>query len=459
MAVLLDLSPELVTAILDHLVPFLQTLDNLYLAGNHNLFTLARPYTWREVDITLSDNRQTSAALAERLLAFCADSAKVSAVRSLNITFTGFFDYHTPAIKTLGENLWRFTNLTHVTINCVNNTANFWTQPRYIQSIIEDLPALLSLTIDGCIDTYCKADESLASLAALRIPPLKHLAARFCEVDDGVSQIWCYCSNLEVVELAGGLAERFFKENSSLPLNGIRAKMDGTSEYSAGMYHILNPPRNAPGRPAIFHHAKTIKVISDDANASTVDSDCWGLTNFFEDHPDEPSETLTEIFLELSIDVYSFSVFLTGIRSAILERVGVVALGGVWIPSKFDEFLVELTHTGGLFFDGFESLEELVLPCDGISPETLRLLPRLLAHAPTLQHLYFAVADCEDGDLAVAAQTYAEAISTLASVSWRNRCCFNVSLPAGISPVRLRERPYQAPRWQGWNGIGEWWEI
>ncbi|KAK7052121.1 hypothetical protein R3P38DRAFT_3172448 [Favolaschia claudopus] len=425
MAVLLDLSPELITAVLHHLAPFSETLDNLCLVGNHNLLALARPYTWREVDITLSDIRKTSAALAERLLAFCADSAKVSAVRSLNLAFVGRFDYHTPAIKTLAENLPRLVNVTHATVNCVNSyDVGGWALPRYIQSIVEELPSLLSLAVDGCLDSF---HDGAQDMGENPIPPLRHLRARFCQPDivEGVSTVWSYCSNLEVIELAGGLAEKFFTQHGLLTDIKIEAKLEGTLEYSCGMNSILYERIELP---AIYHTAKTIKLISDVNSSTSPVSDSWDLTLVFVANPNEPSESLTEFVLDLSICVKSF------------------AMGA--------GFLGQITDTGGSFFEGFESLEELVLPCDGVSPETLRLLPPLLAHAPALQHLYFAATDC--GDLAAAAKTYAEAISTLASVSWRSRCCFCVSRQAGVSPVRLRERPYEAPRWQGWNGIGKW---
>ncbi|KAK7023133.1 hypothetical protein R3P38DRAFT_2532504 [Favolaschia claudopus] len=474
MAVLLDLSPELVTAVLDYLAPFSETLDNLCVVGNRNLLALARPYTWREVDITLSDNRKTSATLAERLLAFCADSAKVSAVRSLNITVIGSFDYHTPAIEALGENLPRLVNVTHATVNCVNSYNAFgWALPRYIQSIIEELPSLLSLAVDGCLDGF---HDGAQDMGENPIPPLRHLRARFCqpEIVEGVSTVWSYCSNLEVVELAGGLAEKFLKQHSSLTDTKLEAKLEGTLEYPCGMNSFLYERTE---RPAIYHTAKTIKLISDVNSSTSPVSDSWDLTWVFEANPNEPSESLTEFVLDLSICVKSFGVILSGIRSPILERIGVIAAeDGCWIPSEFDEFLVQITDAGGAFVDGFESLEELVLPCDGISPDTLvraeyllhfhladhqlqRLLPPLLAHAPALQHLYLAVADCEEGDLAAAAKTYAEAISTLVSVSWRKRCCFDIYRQAGTLPLRLRERLYEAPRWQGWNGIGKWWEI
>jgi hypothetical protein len=35
-----------------------------------------------------------------------------------------------------------------------------------------------------------------------------------------------------------------------------------------------------------------------------------------------------------------------------------------WISSEFDEFLAEISRDGGLFFASFDSLKDLMLPCD-----------------------------------------------------------------------------------------------
>ncbi|KAJ7285333.1 hypothetical protein C8J57DRAFT_1217585 [Mycena rebaudengoi] len=100
---LLDLSPELMEAILDILAPDSPALDNLCLAGNHNLLALARPYTWRELNITLSSfehkgaERAASSALASRFEAFYADPVKTAAARSLNIKLAGIFHSWAPA--------------------------------------------------------------------------------------------------------------------------------------------------------------------------------------------------------------------------------------------------------------------------------------------------------------------------------------------------------------------------
>jgi hypothetical protein len=97
MAVLLDLSPEVISLILDHIQSDSTSLDNLCLAANHNLLELVRPYTWREVNTTLGDgrydNEETNRASATRLHSFCTDSIKAAAVRSLNITIFGFFPF------------------------------------------------------------------------------------------------------------------------------------------------------------------------------------------------------------------------------------------------------------------------------------------------------------------------------------------------------------------------------
>lgn len=106
-----------------------------------------------------------------------------------------------------------------------------------------------------------------------------------------------------------------------------------------------------------------------------------------------PSPSLKELVLDLSICVKAFRTILSGVRSPIIERIGVTTTlideeerSSGWVSAEWDEYLVELSKdaNGGLFFAGFESLTQLLLPCDGISPETLvsyrplRVLPAML---------------------------------------------------------------------------------
>jgi hypothetical protein len=86
------------------------------------------------------------------------------------------------------------------------------------------------------------------------------------------------------------------------------------------------------------------------------------------------------------------------------------------------------------------------------------LLPPLLAHSPVLNHLYFESAADETAMLAAAHQ-YANCIFTLRSVSWQDVCNFYV-LRDESGAIQLRaQKPYVAPGWQDWDGIGEWWEM
>jgi hypothetical protein len=91
-----------------------------------------------------------------------------------------------------------------------------------------------------------------------------------------------------------------------------------------------------------------------------------------------PSPSLKELVLDLSISVKAFRSILSGVRSPIIERIGVTTTlveerSSVWVSAEWDECLVELSKdgNGGLFFAGFESLTQLLLPCDGVSPKTL----------------------------------------------------------------------------------------
>ncbi|KAF7345397.1 hypothetical protein MVEN_01557700 [Mycena venus] len=452
MAVLLDLSPELITVIVEYLAPSSQSLDNLCLVGNHNLLTLVRPHTWREINITLGDDEETSQALASRVHAFCADSAKAAAVRSLNITLVGPFDFHTdtPATWALYENLPGLVNVTHASVCCINSFDVLSTQPVFIKAVVQRLPALLSLSVDGCMDGF---DEGFEDMAEHPVPPLKHLATRFCN-HEGVGNVWGYCSNLQVVEMAGGLTDRFWEQNARLSSQEyIGAILNDRKSIEAGVYTILDSPRECD-RPAVIESTTTLKLISDEPFDN---SEAWFLMDYFGER-EAPPASLKEFVLDLSISVGLFRPILFGVRSPVIERIGVIASveENRWIPSEFDELLIEISQEDeGTFFAGFQSLTELLLPGHCTSPETLNLFPSLLAHAPVLQHLYFGATN-SNADLPAAAMKYAEVIPTLRSVSWRNKSNFHVVRNDG---VRLRETPYIAPIWQGWNGIGKWWEV
>ncbi|KAF7370283.1 hypothetical protein MSAN_00659600 [Mycena sanguinolenta] len=467
MAVLLDLSPELITAILEYLAPVSESLDNICLVGNHNLLTLARPYTWREINITFRNdrrqdrkNQEASQALADRLHGFCCDSTKVAAVRSLNITLVGVFDNRAPAVLELFENYQRFVNVTHASVCCIRSNGGLWAQPRFITSLVEGLPSLLSLSVDGCLDSFHRGPEIMADHP---IPPLRHLAVRFCNTE-GVGGIWSYCSNLQVVEMAGGRADRFLQRNTSYTSEEIQNWLDDPSNCRTGAYDILYKPKETPERSAVFDTATTVKLVSDSEFSNYCDSEAWFLLDYFEERENQnfgPSPSLKEFVLDFFISVKIFRGILYGIRSPVIERVAFTGFDEKhWIPAEFDEFIAEISKDGGLFFSSFQSLTELLLPCDGILPETLNLFPSLLAHAPTLRYLYFGSGGSDRGDLIPPARKYAGAISTLQSVSWRNKSTFHIIRDSGVlGPPRLRETPYAAPSWQQWNGIGKWWEI
>ncbi|KAJ7097596.1 hypothetical protein C8R44DRAFT_988974, partial [Mycena epipterygia] len=163
---LLDLSPRVITSILDHLAPYSQSLDALYLAGNRNLLALTRPYTWIEVNMVLGAEKTSSSETAGRLSAFLADLLKAGATRSLNITLVAPY-------------ILRFLPLSQ-------NVFSWETPGRLVRHAVEVLPSLIGIAVlDGC-NTYLDGElEHMEDVREESEPPLPapkplHIATRFC---------------------------------------------------------------------------------------------------------------------------------------------------------------------------------------------------------------------------------------------------------------------------------------
>ncbi|KAJ7097595.1 hypothetical protein C8R44DRAFT_367887 [Mycena epipterygia] len=194
MPLLLDLPPEVISVIVEYIAPCSQTLDNLCLAGNHNLLALVRPFTWREINTTLDDagtddKRKSSHRLAARFEVFFGDPDKASIVRSLNVTLVGLFDNTTPAILSLVKNVDKLIHVTHASISCVDSEVWAPSPNLFVKWVVLGLPSLLSLKVDLCPESG-DPDDDFWDMAEHPVPSLRHVATRFC--DTGLSTLWMY---------------------------------------------------------------------------------------------------------------------------------------------------------------------------------------------------------------------------------------------------------------------------
>ncbi|KAJ7100779.1 hypothetical protein B0H15DRAFT_460889 [Mycena belliarum] len=192
--------------------------------------------------------------------------------------------------------------------------------------------------------------------------------------------------------------------------------------------------------------------------------DFYTVTRSFRLHADNPPNSLKEFFMSMMLDVEGYGEILQGMRGPVVERLGVVLpFRNHWIPTEFDELVVALKDgerdtAATPFFAMFQSLAEHCLPCNGVSATSMDTLAELLSHALALQHLWFDTAHDPD-ILPDAALKYSRSISTLVSVSWKDQATFEVKQPGGLDVVELERKPYAAPTWQEWRGIGKWWEM
>ncbi|KAJ7270818.1 hypothetical protein C8J57DRAFT_713589 [Mycena rebaudengoi] len=437
---LLDLSPELMEAILDILAPDSPALDSLCLAGNHNLLALTQPYTWRELNVTLSsfegDDRGASSTLASRFEAFYADPVKTAAARSLNITVAGVFDSRAPAVFAFLKDAHKLVNVTHLSLDGLESRAYSESPGTLIRRVLKSLPRVRSLNVECCESRNRNEYEGMEDPLA---PNLVHIATRLS--GHGLGYFLQYCPNIQVLELEGGdIFEYWCKNTKKDASNATRRGFDDTSltPLSSFIYHNENLP-NTLRKLNIIAHSFDILCISD----------------FFE--IPEPPAVLKEVFIDMPMRVTVYQNILRGIRGPVIERLAVTS------PAVVKNFVNVIQNLSGddTFFSAFESLEEFWIPWGGVletasdDPEAHPVLAELLSHAPALKHLYF---DAPENTVVFmsAAKTYASSISTLESVSWKARATHRVLRGAQIQTMPLA---YSGPAWQAWTGVGKWWET
>ncbi|KAJ7285328.1 hypothetical protein C8J57DRAFT_1709554 [Mycena rebaudengoi] len=422
---LLDLSPELMEAILDILAPDSPALDNLCLSGNHNLLALARPYTWRELNVTLSSfepegaEHAASSALASRFEAFYADPVKTVAARSLNIKVAGVFDSRSPAVLALLKDAHKLVNVTYLSLDGLECRAYSESPGTLIRSVIGSLPRVRSLNVECC---ESRNDAEYEGMEDPLTPSLVHIATRLSS--HSLGYFLQYCPNIQVLELEGGdLFEYWCKNTKKDASNATRSSFDDTTLSPLGA--LLYRNENLPN---------TLRKLKITAHSF----DIWCLSDFFEEIP-EPPAVLKEVFIDIPVRVNAYQNIIRGLRGPVIAPRSVKSESG----------------------RRFRSLEEFWIPWGGVletasdDPEAHPVLAQLLSHAPALKHLYF---DAPENTVVFmsAAKTYASSISTLETVSWKARATHRVLRGAQIQTVPLA---YSGPTWQAWTGVGKWWET
>ncbi|KAJ7285327.1 hypothetical protein C8J57DRAFT_1709553 [Mycena rebaudengoi] len=445
---LLDLSPELMEAILDILAPDSPALNSLCLAGNHNILALARPYTWRELNVTLSSferaERAASSALASRIESFYADPVKTAAARSLNIKVDGVFDSSAPAVLALLKGLHKLANVTHLSLDGLESQGYYQSRlvtRLLIKRALDSLPRARSLNVECCESANIQVYEGMGGPLA---PSLVHIATRMS--GHKLGHFLRYCPNIQVLELAGGnLFENWYKNTKKDASSVTRRRFDDTA--LTGVSTLLNRNENFPN---------TLRKLNIIVNPLEIGF----LSDFFEQRRiTGPPAVLKEVFIDIPMNtmVTVFKTILRGLRGPVIERLAVTSPTVLKIFAR----VIKKLSPKDTFFSAFESLEEFWIPWGGVletasdDPEAHPVLVKLLSHAPALKHLYF---DAPENAVVFmsAAKTYASSISTLETVSWKARATHRVLRGTEIQTVPLA---YSGPTWQAWTGVGKWWET
>ncbi|KAK0469545.1 uncharacterized protein EV420DRAFT_41185 [Desarmillaria tabescens] len=176
---------------------------------------------------------------------------------------------------------------------------------------------------------------------------------------------------------------------------------------------------------------------------------------------------LTELVLDLKYNPELFGRLLAsaGIASCPLQRL-YIGTSRPW--DRKEDFETAFPRAGNaderlpIIFRSFSALQELYLPCDGISFGQLDVLPLLLGELPQLNHLYLGHSGDKDQPQCKfedAARAYSSVIGTTRSISWTGKRTIQVERHPDYSVKCLKAGEYRCPRWIHSHGIGEWWET
>ncbi|KAK0457021.1 uncharacterized protein EV420DRAFT_1550981 [Desarmillaria tabescens] len=403
---LVDLPTELLHTIFSNIHGENVTLNNICLVGNRTLLAIARPLTFREINIALSLPLTESHRFYSKFRSVYSNKNRRDSVKSISFRCSGFPDIKMSEI--LVKQLPRFAGVTHASVECEYDHLNDdgTCLSTILIPIIFKMPALESFSISAC-----GLDDNAFSLDYSR-PFLKHV--RFDCVCSGPILEYAHVEGVQIIEARGDYEDYT-----------IMQTLDGISSLSEPQQHLLN-------------HLD-LRSTPDPSDQLGIDMAQW-----FAELPAGSFPNLEVLVILIPI----YHMFL----GAILENLSVgklkkLCIGrvSVWDTIRYVPTLPPM--------DDFTSLEETLLLYNGYEDSVISNLTK----APRLTHIHF-FGDI-DADYMGKARTYGELVETLRTVSWVNRATIGLERDDKGDIVHTEARDYEEPAWfefgtaaDGWRG-------
>ncbi|KAL0959953.1 hypothetical protein HGRIS_011617 [Hohenbuehelia grisea] len=442
---LADLPHEIVHLILDKL----SRLDpnavwNVCLAGNHELYRMALPFTWRNVYFVTSPEHPPG-EFSRLVDAFMASEERVLAARRVLFTFIGPHS-HRGIYDALEPHLKSFINVTSAFIEFLDATRRTpipWHgqsggTPLYtVQLIAGSLPSLSSIRVEGCQDRYVEPWDDLPPSQAL-----KRVVTRYCS--DDLAELWAMTPGLQVVEVQGGIVGGVWGDA------GNYTRTYGNFSYDPGV------SVNGFLREDMLSKLTQLHLLHDMyAPKFHANNECEDVVSMLTDL-NCSLPLLVELILDMEFEVEEFQVVWTILRTHApnLKRLKLTigADFSRYKPQDAKELLWSLDDGPGQFM----ALEELWLPVDGIQDQEL-VISTLEADTPNLKLLLLLPPqEREESLIRSATEMLAEALEDLEVVSWHNNC--DVQISRGVDGGVVSSVKALSPMswWaEGFRGVGE----
>ncbi|TFK31313.1 hypothetical protein BDQ12DRAFT_694345 [Crucibulum laeve] len=490
---------ELLSRIIGYLQD-IRSLRNVCLVGNGTLLEIARPLAWREVHwkwngsllaVGTDDTYQTI------VRQFCMDPALIQAVRRLEITI--YNDYQTSSdmfCLLLPSQLPSFTNITHIRISVLGVPWRGTDTSITMRKIIESLPYLLSLHIEGCVavENHFSDMQPLSSV--------RHLSLWFCNFF-ALLNLWRKFDNLKTLELRAGDGKRYWLEEKNgegwggfnQTTFGIAQSEEDNSFYVApidtneaqddnGELTEANDPSSyileagedantADGDDEInddgddtendesdneaqieeedvkSDHFVRLNVQCECMSCDSICSDAGYVSYIF--HEGIDLLFLEELVLNVSLSTSGYRRIMGNLTAPLLRKMWVrLQVGSLWEPTE--DGMVPI-----LSFTKFPLLEELWLPDNGFDAE--KLIACLdLAENFKLTRLYFNTPPQNENSRCLElAKKYAELMPTVNTIGWDNTISITIARDSEKSVLGLMEDAWVCPEWTGYTTHLDWW--
>ncbi|KAG7443187.1 uncharacterized protein BT62DRAFT_1078571 [Guyanagaster necrorhizus] len=414
---LVDLPAELLHIIFSNIEGENVTLNNICLVGNHTLLAIARPLTFREINIAFSLPLPESHEFYSKFRSVYSKETRRDSVRFISFRCSGFPDIKMSEI--LVKQLPRFAGVTHASVECEynHNDDDGTCLSSILVPIIFKMPALESFSISAC-----DLDDNSFSFDYSR-PFLKHI--KFDRFDSGPLLEFAHVDGVQIIEARGHYDD-----------STLMQTLDGISSLSESQQRLLT-----------HLDLRWTCLAAEPSLGESLEAD--DVAQWFAILPEGSLPNLEVLIAMLPLREPYVGCVLEKLSVGKLKKLCIGHPEGRLYVTPWADRPIALP-----LLNEFTSLEEVLLPYgDDEHDPIMKTLG-----APRLAHIHF-FAGTRVNHTVLVAKRCGKVVKTLRTVSWVKQVTITLERDTKGDIIGTESSVYQEPAWLefgtaagGWRG-------